>query len=66
MNKFNYMPTSPWSNPAREIEKTTNEIPTENKARTTAKKATKPTTKTTAKKSRKTTAKKSKKVVESK
>lgn len=56
------MPTSPWSNPAGEIEKTTNEIPTEKKARTTAKKATK---KTTAK-SRKTAAKRTKKVVESK
>ena len=62
MSNFNYMPTSPWSNPAGEIKKTTNEIPTEKKARTTAKKATK---KTTAK-SRKTATKRTKKVVESK
>lgn len=56
------MPTSPWSNPAGSIEKVTNEIPMEKKARTTAKKA----TKTSTKKSRKPNSKKVDKIVESK
>lgn len=42
MNKFNYMPASPYMNPAGFIEKTTNEIPEDKKAVTrTRKKAAK-------------------------
>lgn len=47
MNKFNYMPASPYTNPAGFIEKTTNEIPEDKKAVTrTRKKAAKNTKKT--------------------
>jgi len=42
MSNFNYMPVSPYTNPARDIEKTTNEMPAAKKATTrTRKKATK-------------------------
>lgn len=39
MGNFNYMSPTPWSNPAGVIEKTTNEIPTKMKAKTTSRKA---------------------------
>ena len=39
MGNFNYMSPTPWSNPAGIIEKTTNEIPTKMKAKTTSRKA---------------------------
>lgn len=54
MSNFNYLPVTPYSNPAGGIEKTTNEIPAEEKASTK-------TRKRTAKKNTKKTAKKTKK-----
>ena len=54
MSNFNYMPVSPWSNPAGGIEKTTNELPVKEKATTkTRKRATKKAAKKTAKKTKK-------------
>lgn len=50
MSNFNYMPVSPYTNPARDIEKVTNEMPAAKKATTrTRKKATKTTSKRTRK-----------------
>ena len=54
MNQFNYMGVSPYSNPAVDIEKNTNEFPAEKKAATrtrkkAAKKSTRKSTKTTKK-----------------
>ena len=46
MNKFNYMPASPYTNPAGFVEKNTNELPADKKAATcTRKKAAKNTKK---------------------
>ena len=39
MGNFNYLGQTPWLNPAGGIEKTTNEIPTKMKAKTTVRKA---------------------------
>jgi hypothetical protein len=38
MNRFNYMPASPYLNPAGGIEKTTNELPAEEKTTTRTRK----------------------------
>ena len=54
MSNFNYMPVTPYSNPAGCIEKTTNELPVEEKTATkTRKRSAKKTTKKTAKKNKK-------------
>ena len=57
MSNFNYMPVSPYLNPAQNIEKVTNELPAEKKAVTKAVK--KPAKKAKAKRTKKV-AKKSK------
>lgn len=45
MSNFNYFKGGAWSNPARVVEKTTNEMPEAEKAKTTTKKAKKPAAK---------------------